>query len=188
MQGAEDEENKISHLFQSYLQEMKIGIAFDQILGHLLDEEFSDGETDYLVHEILMPEVVCLFAEKYSELDEVYGYDSSSEDNLNSVFETFCKFEGLPGDLQNLLAATINNHAAAKDDEDDDDDNEAVFKPNDWDELSDDERQAKVKAFLKKIANAHLDARDQKPFLKNLDIGDQENPWGNQGSREGENF
>jgi hypothetical protein len=67
MQGAEDEENEISHLFQSYLQEMKVGIAFDQILGHLLDEEFSDAETDYVVHEILMPEVVCLFANKYRQ-------------------------------------------------------------------------------------------------------------------------
>jgi hypothetical protein len=77
-------------------------------------------------------------------------------------------------------AATINNHAAAEDDDEDEDDedNEAVFKPNDWDELSDDERQAKVKAFLRKIAKVHLDARDQKPFLKNLNIGDQSNPWG----------
>jgi hypothetical protein len=51
-------ENEISHLFQSYLQEMNVGIAFDQIIDDVLDEEFSEAETLYVVHEILMPEVV----------------------------------------------------------------------------------------------------------------------------------
>jgi hypothetical protein len=58
-------ENEISHLFHSYLQEMNVGDAFDQILDDVLDEEFSEAETLYVVQEILMPEVICLVAEIY---------------------------------------------------------------------------------------------------------------------------
>ena len=133
---------------------MNIQDAFEQIFDDLINEDLSEAETDYVVHEILMPELVILFAEKYDALDSAYDYDPS-EDNLNAIFETFCAAKHLSGDLANLLAATINKHAAAEDDEEEDDNNNnVVFKPNYWDELSDDERQAKVKAFLKKIANA----------------------------------
>jgi hypothetical protein len=89
-------ENEISHLFHSYLQEMNVGDAFDQILDDVLDEEFSEAETLYVVQEILMPEVICLFAEKYTALDETYGYESS-EDNLNPIFETYRAVERLSG-------------------------------------------------------------------------------------------
>ncbi len=47
-----------------------------------------------------------------------------------------------------------------------------------WQALGKDERLNKVKAFLRKISKAHLNSRDLKPWLKDLNVGDQENPYG----------
>jgi len=82
------------------------------------------------------------------------------------------------------LVTTINQEAAEWDgddwwdDEEHDDDDATIFdgeKP--WSELTAAERKAKTKAFLRKLANAHVDARDGEPFLKTLDVG--ADPYGN---------
>jgi hypothetical protein len=71
-------------------------------------------------------------------------------------------------------------HAVEKDnddDEEDPDDDDVVFKIQDWQKLSDQERIQKVQAFLKKLAFAHNNFKDgPKPFLKNLTVGP--NPYG----------
>jgi hypothetical protein len=130
-----------------------------------------------VLQDIIVPEIVAQFATKFDDLDNRYDYDPS-DDNLNDIFETFCKFEGLSETLASAVATRINT-AAAQDQDDEDDDNEPVFKSKDWARLSDDERKAKVKAFLKKLASVGADARDLKPFLKDLNIGDHEDPYGN---------
>jgi hypothetical protein len=81
-------ENLVSRRFHSYLEEMNIQDAFEQIFDDLINEDLSEAETDYVVHEILMPELVILFAEKYDALDSAYDY-VYSEDNLNASFECF---------------------------------------------------------------------------------------------------
>ena len=183
-------QNEIIRRFFWYVKEMSLGDAFAATLA---DAENLEELDQVAVVECLLPEIAIRFANTYNEMTELY----EDPPGLNSVFETFCAFEGLSQDLANVVAITINEGAASllveesdddvdwknlklpKDgDEDDVDDEDVVFKGQEWARLSDEERQAKVKAFLKKIAKAHANSRDIKPFLKNLNVGDQENPWG----------
>ena len=183
-------QNEIIRRFFWYVKEMSLGDAFAATLA---DAENLEELDQVAVVECLLPEIAICFANKYNEMTELY----EDPPQLNSVFETFCAFEGLSQDLANVVAITINEGAASllveesdddvdwknlklpKDgDEDDVDDEGVVFTGQEWARLSDEERQAKVKAFLKKIAKAHANSRDIKPFLKKLNVGDQENPWG----------
>jgi hypothetical protein len=172
-------ENEIVQRFHSYLQEdLKVVDAMEMLLRDCANEDLSEEEIIHVVGGILIPEIAIRFAEKYDTLTNCFDYDPS-EDNLNAIFEIFTASEGLSEGLSNALAATINTAAASDHDDEDDDDNEVVFKPDEWAELSDEQRKAKVKSFLKKLANAHLDARDLKPFIRHFNIGDQEDEYGN---------
>jgi hypothetical protein len=180
---------QIQEAVDALLQEYKIQEALDALFE---DEDLSEDELGYIVGEILIPKAVIRFAEHYSEMDDRYDYDPS-EDNLNNIFQTWCSFEHLSDDLADAVTTTINTLAEedshrinlpsqkdgdSEDAAEEDDDNNVVFKPEDWSKLSDEERKAKVKTFLRKLAAAHIDARELKPFLKNLNVGDQSNPYG----------
>jgi hypothetical protein len=184
-------ENAIIRQFHNYLQEYKIQEAVDALLQDCVNEDLSEDELENIVGGILIPRIVLQFAEHYSEMDSRYDYDPS-EDNLNDLFETFCSFEHLSEDLADAVAIRINTLAeedniaakqqqqtpATQDSDDEDDNNSVVFHPDDWSKLSDEQRRAKVKAFLKKLSRAHIDMADLKPFIKNLNVGDQSESYG----------
>src|ERR1700720_3703603 len=44
-------EDLVSRRFHSYLEEMNIQDAFEQIFDDLINEDLSEAETDYVVHE-----------------------------------------------------------------------------------------------------------------------------------------
>jgi hypothetical protein len=180
-------ENALLHRFHSYLSE---GLKIQDAVEMMLNEADMTVEKVLAVQDVLIPEIVILFAEKYDQLTNVYDYDSI-DDDINLIFESFLRFEGLDDsnlDLASQLAAAINTAAMYDDDgnedaddtddsESDEDDNDVVFKgQEEWVELSDEERQKKVKTFLRKLARVGADARDINPFLKSLDVGP--NPYG----------
>jgi hypothetical protein len=180
-------ENALLRRFHSYLSE---GLKVQDAVEMMLDEADMTVEKVLAVQDVLIPEIIILFAEKYDQLTNVYDYDSI-DDDINLIFETFLRFEGLDDsnlDLASQLAAAINTAAMYDDDgnedaddsddpESDEDENDVVFKgQEEWGELSDEERQDKVKAFLRKLARVGADARDMNPFLKSLDVGP--NPYG----------
>src|SRR5262249_51987577 len=104
--------NEILRRLYWYLDSgLKLGDAFERVMHDA--EELEDL---HVVEEALVPEIVALFAEKYDTLDNCYVYDPD-EDNLNIIFETFCKFEGLSEGIANVVAATINTAAAQDKDE-----------------------------------------------------------------------
>ena len=171
-------QNEIVRRFFWYMKNSgNIGDAFAATPA---DAENLEELDQVAVAECLLPEIAISFANKYNEMTELYDDDP----DVNSIFETFCKFEGLSQDLANVVAITINEGAAALlheevDDDADDDEEDIVFSSaDDWKKLSDSERQAKVKAFLRKLADAHRDIAAGEPFLKTLNVGDQENPYG----------
>ena len=92
---------------------------------------------------------------------------------FQNFFEAFLTFEHIPEELHNVIAATINT--AAKEGNDVEDDN-GVISQGEY-ELSDQERIAKVKAFLKAIANSGDNHRDQKPLIQR---GPGADPYGNE--------
>ncbi len=156
----------------------KVGHAFERTI----DDAKHLEDLGKVIEEVLVPEIAVLFAEKYDKLGDYFDLDD--DHSLNNIFDMFCRFESIEQDLANEVATTINEAAAQDFDEeegegDEDDDDDVVFKDQEWAEMSDSERQAKVKAFLVKLANAHLNMRDGKAFLKNLNVGDQEDPYGN---------
>jgi hypothetical protein len=175
-------QNEIIRRFFWYMKNSgNIGNAFAAALA---DAEHLGELAQHQVVECLLPKIAICFANKYNEMTELYDDEPDPQD----LFETFCKFEGVSDAMSDVIAISINEGAAAllheelKDDDDDHDedaDENIVFSSADyWKNLSDEQRQAKVKAFLRKLAHAHRDIADYKPFLKNLNIGDQENPYG----------
>jgi len=89
-------QNEIIRRFFWYVKEMSLGDAFD---ATLTDAELNQQT----VAECLIPEIAICFANKYNEMTELY----EDPPELNSVFETFCAFEGLSQDLANVVAITI---------------------------------------------------------------------------------
>jgi hypothetical protein len=160
-------EMEILNRFYDYLQESNVNDALAGILDDAEDEEFTNEEVQVMIGEILIPEVVILFTDKVLMMDNCYDYDSNDENSLQEIFDTFC-IQNISTDFANLIASAINEAAAS------DEDDEAQFA-----KISNKERSAKVKAFLKKLAQSGLDAKDLKPFFRNS-IGDQSDPYGNQ--------
>jgi hypothetical protein len=155
-------EDAILDLFYSHLDEMKMGEACVQILN---DEQLGEDDQQQVLGELLLPQIILAFADKYDSLRDDDGAD------LQNFFEAFLTFEHIPEELHNVIAATINT--AAKEDEEED----GVISQGEWDTLSDQERIAKVKAFLKRIAVSGDNHRDQKPFITR---GPGPDPYGNQ--------
>jgi hypothetical protein len=176
---------------------MKTIDQFNEVLEELQEEDGALTEEQFqcLVTEMLIPALCSEFAEHYSEMDNAYDYDPNDPNALDDIFETWAQFEGLPEELEDAVANEINvatvldeednvparspietiyNQPGDKD-SDDVDDNDVVFKQ--WEKLSDDERKRRVKQFLKKISAAHSDAREGKPWFKNLDVG--KDPYAN---------
>ena len=153
-------EQVIPEYYSDLLTEMKIGDAIVQILND--DDQFAEAEAEQVFGEILLPQIVVTFADKYDSLSDDDGED------LQKYFEAFLQFEHIPQELGNVVAASINE--LAKEDED------GVMSVSDWETLSDKERILKVKAFLKAITNSGDNARDIKPFVKN---GPGPDPYGN---------
>ena len=91
-------------------------------------------------------------------------------------FKTFCAFNKIDEDLAQTIASAINA-AVKKDHEEDIDDNDVVCKPDEWKHLSKADVQRKTKNFLRKIAHAGIDAANLRPFIKNLNVG--EDPYRN---------
>jgi len=183
--------------FQIYLEDANIHTAVSMIVDDC--DGFSEEEIEYVIDDILIPSVVCRFAEHYNGIARLHN----SDPNPISVFETFCTFEGIADtNLANAIATAINEGAANDADNDDDgdpdnsdwdsdnwghgtvddkgeiDDQEVVFKREDWGKLSDEDRIKKVKLFLKKLSRVGNDAKNMRPFLKNLNVGDKENYLG----------
>jgi hypothetical protein len=169
-------EDAVLGQFNYYRQELNLNVqeAAEQLLEDCIDEEdMSDEDLEYVV-ETLIPEIIVLFAETYDSMTNCYDY-SDDEDDLTQIFETWAKFEGLSENLQNEIADTIDEFVKHNDpdndqdgdgkDEDGDGQSETadfIFKDNEWNRLSDSERQAKIKRFLKKLATAHLDMKNTK--------------------------
>jgi hypothetical protein len=102
----------------------------DAFAATLADAENLEELDQVAVAECLLPEIAIRFANKYNEMTELYDDDP----DVNSIFETFCNFEGLSPDLANVVAITINEEAAALLHEDED----IVFSSaDDWKKLSD---------------------------------------------------
>jgi hypothetical protein len=150
-------EAEILHRFHEYLEELNNAqAATEALLDDCRDPDMNVASCLYVLENIIVPEIMLSFAERFLELDNCYDYDPS-EDSLNSILEIFCAKEKLDSDLQNTLATAINEAAAQDEDDEDEDDNDVVFKPGtqrpykqpEWTELSDEEKQAKVKRFLK---------------------------------------
>jgi hypothetical protein len=193
----EFDENEIVRCFYSYLEESNAGDAVRAMLEDCRDSEDMNVEQTLLVFDnFLVPQIIQLFAERYDALTQD---DHQMSHDLNDIFQLFVSFENLSEAVADKIALAINSaaaHAAADDPDNDDgdhsndgnedadeydpdiDDNDVVFKPQDWVKLSDAQRQQKVKLFVKKLATCHIDSREMRPFLKNLNVGDQENPWG----------
>jgi hypothetical protein len=107
-------------------------------------EDFSEAEMEWVMEDIVIPEMVIRFAEHYTNIDNCYD----DNPDPNTVFRTFVKFEHLSEDLANTVADVINKATAQDSSEDEDDDNEVVFKgEKEWQELTATERQAKLKTF-----------------------------------------
>jgi hypothetical protein len=165
-------EDTVLERFQAYLQDAnKIGNALEMIIDDAVSESLSEGQALYIVENLILPQIVVRFALHLNDLNEMYGYEHSPHE----VLSAFCDFNELSEDFQNDIAQEIVEAAAAHSDGDVDDE-DVVFKREDWTKLSSAERQAKEKSFLRKLAAAHLDMRDLKPFIKDLDVG--ANPYG----------
>ena len=152
-------ENEIIRQFHLYLQELNVQDATERMFADCIKEDLSEDEIESVLQDIIIPEIVVQFATKFDGLDNCYEYDPS-DDNLNDIFETFCKFEGLSERLANAVATTINTAAAQDEDDEDDDDNEPVFKSKDWARLSDDKRKAKAGYLSREISLLHFRKND----------------------------
>lgn len=163
--------------FNSYLQETNIQEAFEQILVDAIDEDLDDEEMKSAVG-ILIKQIICHFAEHYENLNNCYGDYS----DLDQALQTYVAFNKISENLATNLATAINSGAANDDEEEEDvDDQEVVYKPDNFQKA--DERAAKVRAFLRKLASAGRKSKNLQPFLKDLDVGDQEDLYGNRQKR-----
>jgi hypothetical protein len=170
----------VTNLFHHYLnQDHKVGDVWGAILGDSIVESAEDEET---ICSILLPLTISLFAETYVAVSD------DTDDDINQVFESFCSHENINLDLQNALAEVINEVSAAYNpDEADDDD--FVFSPDDWQNLSAEERMRKVRAFILALGNTPNDVRDMRPFVKHLDVGSEPDFYGNkQGASQTKTF
>ncbi len=169
-------EDAVVELFRGYSKSLNVQEAFETFLQDIIDEDvLSEGELEYVIEDVLIPEMVVSFAKHYVSMNECYGY----EHDPNEVFHTYCEFHTIYENLKNALATTINV-ASADEHEDDEDADDVIFDEDDWKKLSPQERNAKIKNFLKKIGHAHIDARDGLPFIKqSLNIGDKPDTYGN---------
>jgi hypothetical protein len=158
-------EESISSLFWSYLGEMSVNEALTAILDDpIIQNSLTEGETEYLLSGVVLPAVIQDFAERFAAL-----INEEENADVNQAFESWCEIENIPLELANLLASTINEATEAAAEEEDDD---GVFKgEGDWAALSNEQRVAKVKAFLRMLAGAHNDSRQGLPFIKKLDVG-----------------
>jgi hypothetical protein len=159
--------------------DMPISEVFEVIL-----ENFSDHEAGHICNTLLLPTVVKLFAEKYSNIDDEDG------EGLNRFWEAFLTFNKIPEDLGNVLAHFINEaskqfnddeykpdeYTDANDSDDDDDSEVGVIAQDEWDSLSSSERIAKVKKFLAAVSRSGDDPFA--PFVK-PGIGDLPDPYKN---------
>jgi hypothetical protein len=151
--------------FHNYLSRgITIMEALEKIIG---DPVITESEADNLLSNVLFPEVIYNFAERFSVLDE--------DADVNEAWELFSEIEELSGELQNHLAEIINQTAEAYFTEEDAGD--AVLTVDDWKKLTDEERADKVKAFLRALAGAPAEFTNLEPFIKQLDPGPD--PYGN---------
>ena len=152
----------IEALFEQLLDEgYKIGAAFDTLID---DNEFTAEEIKSLIEGLLIPTAMAAFSLKFTAMDE-----SFSETNVQQIFEVFLRTEHL-SEYENILALAINSETQKAYDaginEEDSEDGGVINGP--FEKLSDDERIAAVKAFLKKIYSSGDDAKNIRPFIKNL--------------------
>jgi hypothetical protein len=116
-------ENEVIHRFNEYLQELNVQDAAECLLEDCENEDLTEDDLEHVINQILIPEIVARFADRFSELDNCYDYEPE-EDNLNSIWKAFVAFEGLSPNLRDVIASTINE--ASKEDD-------AREAENEWD-------------------------------------------------------
>jgi hypothetical protein len=190
-------ESEVVNRFEIYLEDANIHTAASMIVDDC--EGLSEEEIEHVLENIIVPTIMMKFAKKYADLNELYGYEHSPTE----VWSTFTEFEGInETGLANIVVQAINEGAAADSDNDSDgedsnddwdatdwgnadvddevdiEDDDVVYSVDDWKNLSADERQNKVRLFLKKLARVGNDAKNMRPFLKNLNVGHKQNYLG----------
>ena len=138
--------------------ELLIGEVFEKIFH----EDFSESETTAICSDLLIPATIQLFASKYHSVER-----ADDEDDLNPCWETFCHFQKVPNELQNLISLQINSMTQELYERENRDD-AGVTTQTDWKDLPVKDRIQKVKMFLAALANAHNDIKTLKPFIKSL--------------------
>ena len=87
-----ENETAIVSRFYEYYDDFNASDSIDALLEDCVDLEFSPDEIEYVVEELLVPELLFLFAEKYFNC-----YDYNEEEDLNEIFQQFCINEGVGG-------------------------------------------------------------------------------------------
>ena len=77
---------EVLNRFDRYLGEMNLANAFEAMVEDAENEQFTDDEIKEMSEEIIIPTIIVMFAEKYSQMDNCYDY-SPDADNLISIFQ-----------------------------------------------------------------------------------------------------
>jgi hypothetical protein len=162
-------ESAVLDLFGSYLsQGQTIAEALSNVLS---DPVITESECEDIFLGTLLPEVIQAFSEIYCVVEA----ENPSVD-LNTCFDLWCESQEIDIELGNFITQKINETASSFDEDEED----FIFKPQDWSRLSDEQRQDKVKAFLRALAGVQSDFNNNKPFIKNLDGKDSSYGDGNE--------
>lgn len=154
---------------------MSVQDAFSQVLDDLNDEVGGLCVEECLaVKELLMTETSLVFAETVDWYDD--------EVDLQNIFDEFCNRNQLEEDLANNIALAIEKGTAldsydyGEDEDEGSEDADVIFF--NFERLDDNEKAAKVSAFLKKVAHCARDFSDNRPFIKDLRMADRLDPYG----------
>ena len=168
-------------------------------LNKELDEDQVTDQLDTVIAEIIVPGILLNFATHYNKISEMFGAD-----DVSSCFQTYCSFNEIADTRLAMAVEELLIEASAKESDNDDDgnqsensdwdssdwdhigpddandidDNDCVFSPEDWEKLTPEERQAKLKKFFLKLAHTGHANREGLPFIKTLNVGDKANYLG----------
>jgi hypothetical protein len=185
-------ESEVVNRFNLYLEDANVHTAVSMIIDDC--EGLSEEAIEGVLEDIIVPTVIVKFARHLNALDQIHGYEHTPSEE----WSRFSKFEGInETGLAELVEKTICEDAANNDDSDDDDwdsedwgnaddiededntdDSNVVFSMDDWKNLSQDEREEKIRNFLRKLSQVGHDNKNGLPFLKNLNVGDKANYLG----------